>query len=122
MFTGAEKTRGVGTMLFLPFGLITTGTPKLKAAGSGTIAVEGGKVTIYTMDANRMNPQATELGRLIDLDIFVERNFKMSITSPTVGKVFIFSKMPKATQTVVVNLLNAIGGSIIAEMNAASGS
>ena len=122
IFTGAEKSRGVGTLLFSPVGMITTGTPNLKAAGSGTIRVENGNVSLYSVDARAMNPQATELGRLIDLDVWVERNFKMSITSPTVGKLFLHSKTPGTTQTGVVNLLNAIGGSIIAEMNAASGS
>ena len=104
VFTGAEKTRGVGTLLFSPIGLITTGTPKLKGAGSGTISVQGGDVTICTMDRDQ-RPQAIELGRLIDLDIAVERNFKISITSPTVGKLFLSSKMPQTTQTGAVNLL-----------------
>jgi hypothetical protein len=60
----------------------------------------------------------TRLGRLVDITVLVERNFKSSFTQPDGTKLYVQFD-PKIGQTNVCDFLNAVGGSIIAEQLAA---
>lgn len=128
MWTGEEKVRdgsSVAKLMFFTPALLVHGTPKLESAGHGVLTQENGDLFMTVPGEvtgfwqNKVSPSVkTRLGRLIDMTILVERNFKSSITKPDGTRLYVQFDL-KVGQTSTCNFINAVGGSIIAEQQAA---